>query len=116
MKRALSLWLIYALALWMLDRLFGSISFANTGALLMTALILAMLDETVKPLLQALSLPITFFTLGLFAFAVNGFVLYLAFRLTAGSYIRSLGTAIWAALVLSILNSLLRRFFGVEEE
>lgn len=79
---------------------------------LFCALVLALLNGTVKPLLQLLSAPITLLTLGLFYVVVNALVLELASWLSlnlfgAGIAIFSLGSAIMGAIIISIVSMLL---------
>lgn len=74
---------------------------------LMAALVFAGLNAIIKPILVILSLPITFLTLGLFYFVINGFILYMTSYFVDGFYISSLGWAIFFSLVISIVNSLL---------
>ena len=57
MKRLFSGWLINVICLWVLDLLFDSIAFPSTGSLLLAALVLGILNATLKPLLKLLSLP-----------------------------------------------------------
>lgn len=76
---------------------------------LFCALVLALLNATVKPLLQLLSAPITVATLGIFYVLVNAFVLELASWLSrnifhAGIVIESLGAAILGAVIVSLVS------------
>ena len=76
---------------------------------LITALAVAF---TVKPILQALSLPITVLTFGLFYLVVNTAMLYLASGISGGLfgvdfYIASFGSAFVASIVISIASSVL---------
>ena len=87
--------------------LFSGIAFSSMTALLATGLVLGLLNATVKPLLKVISLPVTILTLGLFSLIINALVLELTFTLIGGTYISSFGTAIWASLILSIINSIL---------
>ncbi|OUO34672.1 phage holin family protein [Olsenella sp. An290] len=76
---------------------------------LFCALVLALLNATVKPVLQALSIPLTVASLGLFYLVVNAAVLELASYLSrnifhAGIAIDSLGSAIVGAVVISLVS------------
>ena len=79
---------------------------------ILCALVLALLNGTVKPVLQLISAPITLLTLGLFYVVVNALVLELASWLSlnlfgAGIAIFSLGSAILGAIIISIVSMLL---------
>lgn len=75
------------------------------------ALVLGILNMFVKPILVFFTLPATILTLGLFMFVVNALLLMLAASLVRGFQISSFGTAIIAAIVITILSSLLNAIF-----
>ena len=82
---------------------------------LMVAIVLAFLNTIVKPLLTLLSLPITFFTLGLFLLAINAFIILFANKLVDGFSVNGFWTALWFSLILSIVSSILDSLFGNKE-
>ena len=73
-------WLITALAVAFTVWLVPGIGFATAGNSVIDvvafAIVLALLNMAVKPILQALSLPITVLTFGLFYLVVNTAMLY----------------------------------------
>lgn len=82
-----------------------------------TALVLALINLSVKPLLQLLSLPVTVLTLGIFYLIVNTLLLYIAAWLAnglfgAGFYIASFGSAFVASIVISIVSALVNGLVG----
>lgn len=105
MKKMLIVWGVNILSLWVVAALMKSIDFSDFWALALTALILSILNVTLKPILKLLSLPISVLTLGLFSIVIDGLVLYLAIQLSSGSYISSFGSAILASVLLSLVNS-----------
>lgn len=74
---------------------------------IVASLVLGILNWTVKPILKILSFPITILTLGLFSFVVNGAVISLLARLMDGMYLKNFGAAMIAALIISLVNSVL---------
>ncbi|MBS6610450.1 MULTISPECIES: phage holin family protein [Peptoniphilus] len=96
------------LSFYILDLLFDKIHFANAGSIVAMAIIFALVNMTIKPILKVLSLPITIVTLGIFSLVVNAIVLEISFSLAPNSSIGSFGTAFWASIVLSFLNNLIR--------
>lgn len=83
------------------------------------ALFLALINVSLKPLLQILSLPITFLTLGVFALIVNALMLELASWLAWGVFgtglaIASFGSAFVAAIIISIVSALVNSLTGAE--
>ena len=79
------------------------------AAVIFTALVLALVNISIKPLLQILALPLTILTLGLFSLFVNAFALEIASTITqgivqVGIIVPDFGTAMWAALLISIFS------------
>ena len=81
-------------------------------AVAITGLALSLIDMSIKPLLQLLSLPITCLTFGIFYLVVNTAMLYLAAWLSngmfnVGFYISSFGSAFFASVVISIVSAIM---------
>ena len=71
---------------------------------LLVAIVLAVINHTIKPLITIVTLPINIFTLGLFSFVINGFMILIASYIVSGFVIPSLIMAIWYSIVLSVVN------------
>ena len=108
---------VTALALWIVTRLVSGIGFVGgdttlqrVGIIFVVALIFGVVNAFIKPIVQILSIPLYIVTLGLFHVVVNALMLWLTARITAstthwGLYIDDFWwTAIWAAIVLSIVS------------
>lgn len=103
-------WLINAAALYVAATLIPGVVVDGTGALLLAALVIGLVNAVIRPILVFLTLPITVLTLGLFYFVLNGLMLYLAAALTPGFELAGLGSAILGALVVSIVATILHLF------
>lgn len=80
------------------------------GTALLAALILSILNLIVKPILIVLTLPVTILTLGLFLIVINAITLMLAQAIIGPSFvIDGFGTAIVAAIVISLINLVVNR-------
>ncbi|MCL2202816.1 MAG: phage holin family protein [Defluviitaleaceae bacterium] len=101
-------WIIGAVCLYILTLIFPGFHIEGVVTALVAAAVLGLVNLVVKPLLHLISLPITILTLGLFSLVINGFSLYLASWIVPGFEISNFFTAFFAALVLSVLNALLR--------
>ena len=77
---------------------------------ILVALVLAFLNTIVKPILTILSLPITFFTLGLFLLVINALIILFADKLVDGFIVDGFWTALWFSLVLSLVSGFLEMF------
>lgn len=83
---------------------------------LIVALVLAILNVLIKPLLIILTLPITILTLGLFLLVVNALIILLADKLIDGFGVSSIWTAIFFSILLSILQSVFHSLIGKESK
>ena len=72
---------------------------------LITAVVVGFANVIVWPILIFLTLPINVLTLGLFTFVVNGAVLKICAALVPGFEIRSWGSAIFGAIILSLVSA-----------
>lgn len=87
------------------------------AAIAIFGLILSLINISVKPVMQVLSLPITVITLGIFYLVVNTLMLYVAAWLANGIFqvgidIATFGSAFVASIVISIVSSLMNALVG----
>lgn len=102
----------------------GNNQFYNSGppelnkfsTAVLVAVVLAFLNTIIKPILTILSLPITFFTLGLFLLVINAIIILFADKLVDGFKVDGFWTALWFSLVLSLVTGLLDLIKGKEEK
>ena len=112
MKKLLGALVANALSFYLLDLMFSNVYFEKTSAFVAMAIIFSLVNLTIKPILKVLSFPITVVTLGLFSLVVNAVVLEIAFNLVSTASIGSFGTAFWASIVLSFINSAIRELLS----
>jgi len=107
--------LVSAFAIWITSLLVGGFEIVGgdtTGAtvvvLVVVAFILAVVNAGVKPIVAVLSFPLYILTLGLFTLVVNALMLLLTAWITGhtdwGLRIDGFWTAVWSALILSIVS------------
>lgn len=99
--------LLTALAVFLIDMLLDGVVLEDYGTAVIVALVLALLNTFVKPLLVFFTLPITVFTLGLFLIIVNAAIILLASKFVDGFYVDGIGTAILFSFLLWAIRSLL---------
>lgn len=97
-----------ALALLATSYLVEGIDIANFQAALVAALVLAVLNTFLKPLISLFTLPVNFVTFGLFSWVVSAFILWLASRLVVGFSIDGFLTALVGGIVLAFVAALLQ--------
>ncbi|ALW88723.1 phage holin family protein [Deinococcus actinosclerus] len=98
--------LVSALALYLLTRVYGGVSFApgaDVLSVVIAALVMGIVNALVRPVLLLLSLPVNILTLGLFTLVVNGVVLWLVAAATALN-VNGFGAAIVGAVVLAVIS------------
>ena len=74
---------------------------------LIVAVVLAVLNALVKPILILLTLPITIITLGLFLFVINALIILLCDKLIDGFSVDGFWWALLFSILLSIVSSIL---------
>jgi putative membrane protein len=73
-------------------------------AAILTALLLGLINATLRPILLILTLPLTLLTLGVFALVINGAMLALAARFVEGVHLAGFGSAVLGAIVVSLVS------------
>lgn len=81
----------------------------NFSVAIVVALVLAVFNITLKPLLILLTLPVTVVTFGLFLLVVNAVIIMAADSLIGGFEVLNFWYALLFSLVLSVVSSLLHR-------
>jgi len=76
------------------------------------AIVLALLNFFVKPVLVLFTLPVTFFTLGLFLLVINAVIILLCDHFVAGFRVDTFWTAMLFSIILSLSQSLVFQFTG----
>ena len=108
--------LVTALVAFALAQLLNGIHVDTYWTALVFAIVLAILNVLVKPILIILTLPLTIFTLGLFLFVVNALVVLLASRFVDGFKIDNFWWGLLFALLLSFVTSILFKDMDKEKE
>src|SRR6185436_10400542 len=88
-----------------LAHILNGIHVADFWTALVFALVLALLNMFVKPLLILFTLPVTFITLGLFLFVVNTLIVLFASKIVDGFSIDNFWWALLFSIILSIIPS-----------
>jgi len=99
--------LISAFAFYITAYLIPGFVISGWQALIVISIVWGMLTLIIRPILIVLTLPINFLTLGLFTFVINALLLMLMTKIVPGFSISGFGTALLAAIVLSIVNMFL---------
>ncbi len=104
--------LVTTLSFLILARLSIGLDVDNVRSALLAAVVLGVLNATLRPVLGILTFPITWITFGLFSIVLNALVLWLTAALVTGFHIRGFIHAIIASLALGLLNTLIFWLLG----
>ena len=104
-----ALWIV-TLVVSGIDFVGGDTTVQRIGIILFVALIFGLVNAIIKPIVQIISLPLYILTLGLIHVVINALMLWITSWITEntthwGLYIDDFWwTAIWAAIVLSVVS------------
>jgi putative membrane protein len=101
-------WVLSALAVWLVSYIVPGVSVSGVTAALLAALVIGFVNATLGLLLKVVTFPLTVITLGLFWFVINALMLEVAAALVPGFAVRGFQAAFLGAIVLSLVNMVLR--------
>jgi putative membrane protein len=99
-----------AFGLWLATQVVPGISIEGAGTLAGAAILLGLVNATVRPVLVVLTLPITILTLGLFLFVVNAATFGLVAYFLRDFHIAGFMPALLGSLLVSFISSVLASF------
>jgi len=105
--RMLLIWLVNTAALLAVPYLMQSVRIDSFWTALIAALVLALVNTLIRPVLVLLTLPVTLLTLGLFILVINGLMFWLASTLVSGFHVAGFWSAVGGALLYSIISWIL---------
>lgn len=102
--RLLLVWVLNALALWLVTLVVPGVQVGTPMQILIAALVLGLVNALVKPLLVILTLPVTILTLGLFLFVINGLLFVAVASLVKGFHVDGFWWGVLGAFVYSLFT------------
>jgi putative membrane protein len=108
LMRLLLNWILSGLAVWIVSRVVPGIYVSGPIAALVAALAIGFVNATIGLVLKILTFPLTLLTLGLFWFVINALMLKFASALVPGFQVHGFIAAFVGAIVLSLVNMLLK--------
>jgi len=101
--------LITGLIAYLLSKILSGVHIDTIGTAIIFALVLALLNAIVKPILVILTLPVTVITIGLFLFVINALIIILADKIMGGIKIDGFWWALLFSIILSLFSSALQK-------
>lgn len=102
--------LVTAGTLLLIERFIDGISVDGFVTALIAALVLGILNVTVKPVLFILTLPLTLVTLGLFTFVLNALLFWFLGYVVPGFEVTGFLAAFLGALIVAAVSTIAHKF------
>ena len=104
-------WFLSAVAVWLVSEIVPGFMVASLGSALIAAVVIGLVNATLGLVLKIVTFPFTVATLGLVWLIINGLMLLVAAQIVPGFAISGFMAAFFGAIVLSIVNMILRVLF-----
>ncbi len=101
-------WILSALLLLIVAHFVRGFEISSFWAALLAALVIGLVNATLGLFLKIVTFPLTILSLGVFLLVINALMLMLAAKLVPGFAIHGFGPAFWGALLLALLQMLIR--------
>jgi putative membrane protein len=108
-------WILSALAVWIVAHVIHGFHVSGAISALIAALVIGFVNATLGAFLKIITFPLTVITLGIFWLVINAAMLELASAIVPGFHVDSFIAAFWGAIVLSLVNMILRWLVGTGE-
>lgn len=108
--------LVTALAAIIVSYLLPGVKITDGYSALLLALVLALLNSFIKPILIVLTIPVTILTLGLFLLVINILIIRWTANIVPGFTVVNWWAALWFSLLLSFVTYLIEALIGKPED
>ena len=99
--------ILTTLAILLVTNVYGGIEVDSITTAVIAAVVLALINTIVRPIVVFLTLPLSMLTLGFFLLVINAFMLYLAAWLVNGFDVGGFWDALIASFIISVVVALL---------
>jgi putative membrane protein len=108
----LTRWLSNAVAIYVATQIIPGLSSPTLPAVAIAALVLGLVNASLRWVLLILTLPINILTLGLFTLVINALMLYVvSWIVPSALQIAGFWAAFWGALLIAVVSTLLSHLF-----
>ena len=102
-------WILFAVVIIFTAWIIPGISVSNFASALLACIIIALINAFIRPIVQLISLPVNFLTLGLFSFVINALLLMLAGAITPGFEVKGFFSALLGSIILAIFAGIINK-------
>ena len=116
LKRLLYTWIVNVAAIWVASIFVDGVDYSEDyWVLIVAGLVFGLVNFLVKPIVKLLALPVIILTLGVALFFINLLMLYITSWIVSGFDLDSFRSALWATLIITVVNWILHGIFDVDE-
>ncbi len=101
-------WIVFSLLVMLVAWIVPGISVESFWAAMIVAVVIALINAFIKPLIMLISLPINILTLGLFSLVINALLFMFAGYVTPGFTVSGFLSALFGSILLSIFTLFLK--------
>lgn len=98
-------WLSLAASILIAAYIVPGIAVAGLWSALILAIVLGLINLTIKPILFIITLPINLLTLGLFTLVINALLVMLAGTIVQGFQVNGFFAALFFSVIVTVVNS-----------
>lgn len=100
-------WVLFALLIMGIAWAIPGITVSGFIAALIVVVIMSIVNLLIRPIVEFVSLPLNFITLGIFSLVINALLFLLIAKFSPGFQIDGFWSGFWGALILSIFTPLI---------
>lgn len=100
-------WILFALLIMVIAWVIPGISISGFIAALVVVVIMSIVNLLIRPIIEFISLPLNFLTLGLFGLVINALLFLLIAKFSPGFQIDGFWSGFFGALILSVFVPLI---------
>ena len=115
MATLLLAWLISAVSILIVGHIIPGFEVQSFGSALIAAVVIGLINGTIGLFLKIITIPLSILTFGIFFLVINALMLMFASSLLSGFTVSGFWAAFFGAIVLAIVNMLIRGLIGSSE-
>ena len=108
-------WIISAVSILIVGHIIPGFDVQSFGSALIAAVVIGLINATIGLFLKIITIPLSILTFGIFLLVINALMLMFASSLLSGFTVSSFWAAFFGAIVLAVVNMLIRGFIGTSE-
>jgi len=114
MKTLIIAWLISAVSLLIVGHIIPGFEVQSFGSALIAAVVIGLINASIGLFLKIITIPISILTFGIFLLVINALMLMFASSLLSGFTVTGFWAAFFGAVVLAIVNMVIRSLIASE--